>query len=118
MTELYKTGHKIIEQDDNHVILDLGNITAAGVTLGVELHAFSESEQGEANDDYDLSTADVFVGPRNSGEVDMLEMFDGDDLIEPLKALLTASLPGPSNVRLGESGMQAPEHRFYGRNGW
>ncbi|MBV6635489.1 MAG: hypothetical protein KI788_06265, partial [Mameliella sp.] len=112
------TGHRIIDQDDHYVILDLGNIAAAGVTLGVELHAFSESEQGEANDDYDLAAADVFVGPRNPGEVDMLEMFDGDDLIEPLKAHLTASLPGPSNVGLGESGAQSPEQRAYGRNGW
>ena len=109
-----------LDQDDCYDIRDLGQITCAGITMSVEMEAFSETEEGMVENDYDASSADIHL--KSIDGTDLSEFYDSTDLrlllLRELQEFLENTITGETDVTWGESGAQSEDSLSFGRNGW
>lgn len=116
MTAKSITTFPVLDRDDCIEIRDLGVFEFRGIKMTVEIEAFSESEEGLIENDYDFGTADLHLQPVE-GEFSS-ELIHDTDLETALQTFMVATLEGESDVSWGESGAQSKDLLAFGRNGW
>lgn len=108
-------------RDECIEIRKLGQITVQGITMNAEMEAFSESEDGEIQNDYDASSADIHLKATDATNL-AERFFDNTDtrlhLLQELQVFMENAVEGETDVSWGESGAQSFDQLSFGRNGW